>query len=189
MFSLILAIIKDVYFCLFISKLYWRVKPVGQTLPCHQNKTTLIGKKELKLSLLTDDLILYGEIPKKRQTSFVMYAGKGAYRLSVSAHTQLYALGKQPVSTPISETLVNRDPSEATLPGQHCRRRRRHFVSPARPHSPLLGKQADQQHKCPVSVWRSKCPGLEGVPQRVGGGGRGEKHCARRSSIFTDPSI
>lgn len=65
MFSLILAIIKDVYFCLFISKLYWRVKPVGTPPPSHQNKTTLIVKKELKMSLFTDDLILYGEIPKK----------------------------------------------------------------------------------------------------------------------------
>ena len=31
----------------------------------HQNKTILIGKKELNLFLFTDDRILYGGIPKK----------------------------------------------------------------------------------------------------------------------------
>lgn len=36
-------------------------------LPIPPKKQThiLIGKKELKLSLFTDDVILYGEIPKK----------------------------------------------------------------------------------------------------------------------------
>lgn len=60
---------------------------------------------------------------------------------SKSALIQFDPLGKQPVSTLTSETLVNGAPPEVPLAGQHPRRRG-HSVSPASLHSPPLEKQA-----------------------------------------------
>lgn len=144
----------------------------------HPNESIPIGKEELKLSLWTDHMILYGEIRKKFQTSFVTYAAEVGYSLSESVRTLLYPSGKQPGSTPTSKTLVNRDTPEVTLPGQHSRKKR-NSVSPDSPtQSPMVKAGQSQQHKYLVSVWRAKRPGLKSTalpppPQkskRVGGG-------------------